>query len=434
MSWSLYSFPRAILHIDGDAFFASCEIALNPKLKGKPVVTGKERGIASSMSYEAKAKGVTRGMILSDVRKYCPDAVILPSDYETYSLFSKRMYAVVRRYTPAVEEYSIDECFADLTGLRRPLRMSYRHMAERIKHELDSELGMTFSVGLAPNKVLGKVASKWKKPSGLTIIPARDIEEYLRDLPLIKIWGIGPQTTQFLNKMGVATAYAYANKPQEWIAAHMSKPYKEIWQELRGEFVYPLNLEEKHDYQTISKTKTFTPPSRDPGVVFSQLSKNIENACIKARRHGLAPKKIYFFLKTQNFDFSGLELELTSPLSAPHEMVRLVRSVFHKVFRPRFLYRATGAILMDLRIEGGEQLDLFGKVAELHKWKPVYATVDMLDGKFGKHTVFLGSTLKAMRDSTHTTTHNTAPGRTQNLFKGENSRQRVGIPMLGDVK
>ena len=85
------SFPRAILHIDGDSFFASCEVAKNPQLRGKPVITGKERGIVSACTYEAKARGVKRGMRLFEVRKICPDAVILPSDYETSSLFSERM-------------------------------------------------------------------------------------------------------------------------------------------------------------------------------------------------------------------------------------------------------------------------------------------------------------------------------------------------------
>ena len=144
----LGSYPRAIVHIDGDAFFASCEQASNPKLKGKPVVTGKERGIAASMSYEAKARGVTRGMRLSDIKRVCPDVVLLPSDYETYSLLSTRFFAIVRRFTPDVEEYSIDEVFADVTGLRRPLGMSYERIAARIKYDLDTELGFTFSESL----------------------------------------------------------------------------------------------------------------------------------------------------------------------------------------------------------------------------------------------------------------------------------------------
>jgi DNA polymerase-4/DNA polymerase V len=127
MAWgSSGSFPRAILHIDGDSFFAACEVAKNPSLRGKPVITGKERGIVSAATYEAKARGVKRGVPLHEALKACPDAIILPSDYETYSLFSNRMYEIVRRYTPAVEEYSIDECFADLTGLRRTLRKNYQ--------------------------------------------------------------------------------------------------------------------------------------------------------------------------------------------------------------------------------------------------------------------------------------------------------------------
>src|SRR5687768_2000530 len=132
---SIHGFPKAILHIDGDAFFASCEQSRDPKLKGKPVICGRERGIVASMSYEAKARGVTRAMRLADVQRICPDAIMLPSDYETYSLLSKRFFAIVRRYTPDVEEYSIDECFADLTGLRRPLKMKYITMAQRIKQD-----------------------------------------------------------------------------------------------------------------------------------------------------------------------------------------------------------------------------------------------------------------------------------------------------------
>ena len=116
---TISSFPQAIMHIDADAFFASCEQAIHPELKGKPVITGKERGIVAAASYEAKARGVTRAMRLFEVKKVCPDVIILPSDYETYSLFSVRMFEILRRFSPDVEEYSIDEAFVDLTGLRR---------------------------------------------------------------------------------------------------------------------------------------------------------------------------------------------------------------------------------------------------------------------------------------------------------------------------
>ena len=131
--FSLSSWPRAILHIDGDAFFTSCEEAIHPELKGKPIITGAERGIVACASYAAKKMGIKRGVSLRDARAICPGLILLPSDYETYSLFSRRIFTIMRRFTPEVEEYSIDEAFADITGLRRPLRSSYEAIARKIK-------------------------------------------------------------------------------------------------------------------------------------------------------------------------------------------------------------------------------------------------------------------------------------------------------------
>src|SRR5688572_1335216 len=165
----LRPWPRAIFHVDADAFFASCEQAMHPEWRGKPVITGAERGIVAAASYEAKARGVSRGVALRDVRKLCPDAIIVPSDYESYSLFSKRMFEIVRRYTNLVEEYSVDEAFADITGLRRPLRGSYEDIARRVKEEIEKDLGITVSVGLSVSKVIAKAASKHRKPSGFTV-------------------------------------------------------------------------------------------------------------------------------------------------------------------------------------------------------------------------------------------------------------------------
>ena len=128
---TLLSFPRAIVHVDCDAFFTSCESARDPSLKGKPLVTGQERGIVSCPSYEAKALGVKRAMRLNDARKACPGLIIMPSDYELYSIYSERIFAIIRRFTPDVEEYSIDEAFCDITGMRRMYHSSYSDIAGR---------------------------------------------------------------------------------------------------------------------------------------------------------------------------------------------------------------------------------------------------------------------------------------------------------------
>ena len=136
---TLSSYPRAIAHVDCDAFFASVEQAIDPSLKGKPVVTGKERGIIACASYEAKAFGIKRGVSLRDAKRACPGLVILPSDYETYSIYSERMFSIMRRFTPDVEEFSIDEAFCDLTGLRRVYRASYKDISRLMKEEIEKD-------------------------------------------------------------------------------------------------------------------------------------------------------------------------------------------------------------------------------------------------------------------------------------------------------
>ncbi len=339
---TLRSFARAILHIDADAFFASCEQAVNPSLKGKPVVTGKERGIASAVSYEAKARGVKRGMTIRDIKALCPDVIHLPSDYETYSLFSQRMFAIVRRYTPDVEEYSIDECFCDLTGLRRPLRMSYETMAARIKADLEHDLGLTFAVGLAPTKVVAKLASKWQKPAGLTVISGTDLHLYLDKVPIGNVWGIGEQTTAYLMRFGIITALDFARQDELWVRSKLTKPHQDIWHELRGTAVIPLELGEHHAYQSISKTKTFTPPTSDREMLLAQLSKNVENACIKARRHHLEARRVSFFLRTQDFRHTGYELVLSRPTNVPSVIVPLINAHLNTIYRPELRAKPCG--------------------------------------------------------------------------------------------
>jgi len=432
---SISSYPRAVLHIDGDAFFASCEQSRNPKLKGRPVITGKERGIVASMSYEAKDRGVTRAMRLFEAKKICPDAVFLPSDYETYSLLSRRFYDIVRRFTPDVEEYSIDECFADITGLRRPMRMSYDQIAEKIKEELDRELGFTFSLGLAPNKVLAKVASKWKKPSGLTVIPAYSAHLYLSKLAAGKIWGIGEQTSALLEKHRVVTALDFARRNEDWVKNNFSKPFYEIWKELNGRFVYELDTEEKQTYQSIQKVRTFSPPSMDGVFVFAQLSKNIENACIKLRRYKLAAQEAIFFLKQEDFRYSGVKVKFSHPTAIPYEIIAVLENFFAKIYKEKTLYRATGVGMFDLTASSEVQMDLFGERARTLRANELYAVIDDINHKYGKHTVYLGTSSLAHKHVQHEGVRGDRPERKTEMFKGESARRRLAVPMfLGEVK
>jgi DNA polymerase-4/DNA polymerase V len=426
--FSIHLWPRAIAHIDGDAFFTSCEEAIHPELRGKALITGGERGIVACASYPAKKSGVKRGVPLHEARRICPGLIILPSDYETYSLFSRRMFGIMRRFTPDVEEYSIDEAFADITGMRRALRSSYEEIILRMKEEIERELGITVSVGLSITKVLAKVASKHQKPSGMTIIKGRDIAGYLGNLPVEKIWGIGNATTNYLAKMGIRYALEFAQFPEKKVRERFTKPGVEIWQELRGESVYPVTAEEKSSYASISKTKTFAPPTSDAGYLFAHLMRNVESACIKARRYSLAPNKIAVFLKKNDFGTVGNEAKLSRPCASPLEFSGILHDLFDSCYCPQDIYRATGVVLLDLEQDDLVQYSLFDNPVQAEKIRDIYNAADELGRKFGKHTLHLGSSHPI--DKLGKGRRGKPTSREQTQLKGETRRRHLGLPLL----
>ena len=426
--FSLHSWPRAIAHIDGDAFFTSCEEAIHPELKGKALITGGERGIVACASYPAKKLGIKRGVPLHEARRICPGLIVLPSDYETYSLFSRRMFSIMRRFTPDVEEYSIDEAFADITGMRRALRSSYEEIILNMKKEIERELGITVSVGLSITKVLAKVASKHQKPSGMTIIKGRDIVQYLHDLPVEKIWGIGYATTNYLAKMGIRYALEFAQLQEKKVRERFTKPGVEIWQELRGESVYPVTTEEKSSYASISKTKTFAPATSNAEYLFAHLMRNMESACIKARRYSLAPNKIAVFLKKNDFGTAGSEVKLSHPCNCPIEFSNIIRELFDCCYSPKDIYRATGVVLIDLEPDTSLQYSLFDNPLQAKKIKDIYNAADELGRKFGKHTLHLGSSHLIEKLGKGRRGNPTVREQTQ--LKGETRRRHLGLPLL----
>jgi DNA polymerase-4/DNA polymerase V len=424
----LRSWPRAILHVDGDAFFTSCEEAIHPELKGKALITGGERGIVACASYAAKRLGIQRGVALHEARRICPGLIVLPSDYETYSLFSRRMFNIIRRFTPQVEEYSIDEAFADLTGMRRALRASYESISLKIQAEISRELGITVTAGLSITKVLAKIASKHRKPVGFTVISGRAIAAYLETLPADKVWGIGEGTTDYLLKMGVKTALEFARLPEKTVRERFTKPGVEIWQELRGVSIYPVLPEEKSVYTSISKTKTFAPPSTDRDYLFAHLLRNLESACIKARRYGLAPRRIAAFIKKQNFDTEGREAKLNRPSSLPLELSEPLRGLFNGMYRRYEPYRATGVILLDLVQDTRIQYSLFEDPLKAEKIRELYEAVDTISGKYGKHTLHLGASHPIEVRGKGRRGAPTLRERTQ--LYGETRRQHLGLPLF----
>ncbi|MGQ9708674.1 MAG: DNA polymerase Y family protein [bacterium] len=382
----VHDWGNAILHIDGDAFFAACEQATNPALAGKPVVVGRERGIVTAASYQAKRCGVKRGMRIREVSKICPDAYIITSDYEKYSLFSARMIEILERFSPVVEQYSIDEAFVDLTGLRRYFHSSYEKLGLKIKRSIREELGISVSAGISLTKTLAKIASKEKKPDGLTVIPGTQLHHYLTRLPVGEVWGIGPNTAAWCEKLGVHTALDLARKPAEFIRRYFTKPVYETWQELNGVIIYPVKPGAKTDYQSISKARTFT-PTADRFTVFAHLSANLEAACFKARRYKLAPQRLVLFLRTRDYQTDAVEMKLTAPAAYPLILAPFLQQGFEQLYQPGVFYRQTGVILKQLASIRGMQPSLFDDPVRLEKTTKLYQAVDNLKIRLGTEII-----------------------------------------------
>jgi DNA polymerase-4/DNA polymerase V len=428
--------PRAIMHVDGDSFFVSCELTRKPGLRGKPVVTGLERGIASAMSPEAKKAGIHRGMRLREMRRVCPEVTILPSDYDMYVRYAHRMYNIVRRYTDVVEEYSIDECFADLTDcpLSKPSGggLSYEEIARRIQADLRDSLGITFSLGLSVNKVMAKVASKWNKPNGFTVIGRDTISLYLKDLPVGKIWGIGSSTMLYLKKLGIVTALDLALKDHVWINEHCDLPVARISAELRGNQVMELSTDAHADYASVQRTRTFKPPSASREFCWSQLSHHVEDACMRLRLDRRTATKVSFFLKTQGFEYIGEEVSLPEATAEPQEVLRALRPRFDALFVNALVYRATGVTMFGLRSREVHTVSLFGQSSTLEKASVVTQTVDALAHKFGRNMVFLGSSLRAHAHDMREDARN-QKGQSATSPRGVN-RKHFELIFLGEVR
>jgi len=214
---------RVIAHLDMDAFFTSVEQADDPDLRGKPVVIGQSlRGVASAASYEAREYGIHSAMPIAQARKLCPHAVFLPGRMSRYREVSRQVMDIIHNLCPLVEQASVDEAYADISGTRRIFGPA-ENLARRLKTEILAATGLTCSVGIAPNKFLAKIASDWNKPDGLTRIRPDEVTVFLHGLPLRKIPGVGKQFQEELRRIGVTTIPHVLAHPRAYWAEIMGK-------------------------------------------------------------------------------------------------------------------------------------------------------------------------------------------------------------------
>jgi DNA polymerase-4 len=203
-----------------DAFFTSVEQADNPLLRGKPVVIGQSlRGVAAAASYEARVFGIRSAMPIVQAKKLCPQAIFLPGRMSRYREVSATIMEIMRAICPVVEQASVDEAYADLSGTAHLLGPPTQ-VAARLKAEILTRTGLTCSIGIAPNKFLAKIASDWNKPDGLTIIGPSDVPAFLERLSLARIPGVGARLQEELRRMGATTVPDILAHPRAfWINA-----------------------------------------------------------------------------------------------------------------------------------------------------------------------------------------------------------------------
>ncbi|MCU0660681.1 MAG: hypothetical protein MUD00_03680 [Candidatus Pacebacteria bacterium] len=388
-----------IIHADGDAFFAACEVARRPDLRGKAVVVGEERGIASAMTQEAKQLGIHRCMPIFEIRKTFPEAVILSSHFELYQKYHDNFISSMKKHFLYVESYSIDECFAWIPEVSEKELLV---RIQKIKQEVELSLGITFSFGAARTKTLAKIASKLKKPDGCVILTqTSEIEKVLKSTDIRAVWGIGYKTSERLENRGLQTAYDFITTLSlVEVRKHFSEPIAETWQELSGVRVYTINTE-FDDQKSIQATRALLKATDSPEILFSELSRNIEIACRELRALDLYAGMIhvsysYKLGMSRHKHKCGIRRQLPIYTQNTEVLLKVAFELAKTIYTPGYIYKSTGVALSDLKQGKSIQNDLFGAQKREINVSDQWRCIDALNRKFGDFTVMYGSSLKSV--------------------------------------
>lgn len=292
---------RWILHIDMDAFFCSVEQKRHPELAGRPVVVGGEgdptrRGVVSTASYEARKFGIHSAMPLRTAYKLCPEAIFLPVDYEEYSRFSGEIKAILKAFTPIIEDVGIDEAFLDISSIDRPSEEIARDIKKRIK----DETGLTCSIGIAPNKLLAKMASDMQKPDGLTVIMENDIQTRIWPLSVRKLLGVGPKTEAYLKEMAVQTVGDLASLSLDRLIEEFGQSYGSYLHEAsRGIDESPLVTH--WEPKSISRETTFQRDADNWQVIAKTLAELTKEVVINLKEEGYRGRTVSLKIRFNDF-------------------------------------------------------------------------------------------------------------------------------------
>ncbi|MEO8666093.1 MAG: DNA polymerase IV [Ignavibacteria bacterium] len=296
---------KIIFHIDMDAFFASCEEAINPSLRSKPLVVGgtKEdsRGIVSCPNYLARAKGVRTAMALSKALLLVPEGNFIRHTKGLYPDYSKRVREIMNKYTPLIQPLSIDEAFLDITGVLHSYNNDHMLLAKKIKDEIKNTLKITCSIGIATNKICAKIASKMNKPDGITVVPFLKEKEFLSVLPVEKIPGVGKSAQAKLKRYGIELISDILKFDNSFYENEIGIHTSFLLNVANGKGSDSVK-ENEEERKSLSKENTFYKDTLDRDFLLSELYYLMERCCEKLRATKMKGRTIT--VKVKYFDFT----------------------------------------------------------------------------------------------------------------------------------
>ena len=371
---------RCIVHIDIDAFFAAVEELLDPSLQGKPVIVGglpHERGVASTANYAARKYGVHSGMPLAKAYKLCPHGVFVRGNYQVYSAFSEKFFRVLSRYTPDVEEASLDEAYLDLTRCRT-LYSSLARTIQDIKSRVEKELGIRVSVGIGSNKLLAKLATNKAKPAGLVEVrPGRE-EEFLKDLGIEALPGIGPKTQTILRMLNVDKIGDLWGFPRPTLRSLFGLNGEELFLQSRGIDSRPVSMASIP--KSISRETTFLEDLWDRRLLLAHLAYLCDRLTLPLRKGRLFAHIIEVKVRYSDFKTEVRRRLLLMPRQEMGEIFKIAQELFLQLYSgSRLSLRLVGVKVSDLVRD--RPLSLFEPYSE--RRERLGSAVDQVREKYG---------------------------------------------------
>ncbi|HHW48008.1 MAG TPA: DNA polymerase IV [Clostridiaceae bacterium] len=295
---------RVIFLVDMNAFFISCEMSRNPSLKGKPAAVAgdpeRRSGIILAANYDARKYGVKTTMVIHEAKKLCPDIILVPPDHEFYRKKSKEVMKILSRYTPVIQQNSIDEAWLDLTGCEA-LFGKPKEIAEKIMDDIMRELDLWCSIGISENKFLAKMASEMKKPLGITEIWQEDVKEKIWPLPVEKMYGVGRKTADRLNKLSIYTIGDIARCDIAVLRKAFGKYGEEMHRLANGIDLSPVSENPQHDSKSIGRSTTLPEDITDLEYAKKIILQLAEEVGAEARKYGYKGRTISITIKYSDF-------------------------------------------------------------------------------------------------------------------------------------